>query len=110
MSYQKKNDNKKKQHNKDQGRHPQTNPPASLNKPQNVQAPLIPQSLSPTKIEQLDSLEKVARLGKDELLQSMVDAKTFPVRQLNLALFAAVEGCSSTKSVENHVNCINHLL
>jgi len=27
-----------------------------------------------------------------------------------MALFSAVEGCNSTKSVENHVNCINSLL
>ena len=27
-----------------------------------------------------------------------------------MALFAAVEGCNSTKSVDNHVNCISYLL
>ena len=27
-----------------------------------------------------------------------------------MALHATVEGCSSTTSVDNHVNCLNHLL
>lgn len=43
-------------------------------------------------------------------MNQLLENKKLVTKQLNNALFAAVEGCSSTKSVDNHVTCINSLL
>ena len=43
-------------------------------------------------------------------MNQLLDNKKILTKQLNHALFAAVEGCVSTKGVENHVTCINSLL
>lgn len=55
-------------------------------------------------------LEKAARSGNEETVSQLLESTKHNTSALNKALFAAVEGCNSTKSVENHISCVSTLL
>lgn len=81
----------------------------------NQQTTNISNKLSNASIKDFEEIEKAAKNGNDEELQNLFDklnkqSKQLNKRQLIQALHATVEGCKSTKNVENHIACFNYLL
>ena len=74
----------------------------------NQQPTNISNKLNNASIKDFEEIEKAAKNGNDEELQNLFDklnkqSKQLNKRQLIQALHATVEGCKSTKNVENHI-------